>query len=62
MWVLQRNEVIEENHYYPFGLTLNTPPAPANANEHSKYQLTTKELQSDEFVDAFGKKPFYDQQ
>lgn len=42
---LYRGQVLEENHYYPFGLTLSTNSA--NAAEQNKYKLTTKELQSD---------------
>ncbi len=43
--VFYKGEVLEENHYYPFGLTLST--ASGNANEKNNYKLTTKELQDD---------------
>ncbi|RYD94468.1 MAG: hypothetical protein EOP54_17460, partial [Sphingobacteriales bacterium] len=39
------NRVIEENHYYPFGLTLSSTAASPIAN--NPYKFTSQELQSD---------------
>jgi RHS repeat-associated protein len=36
---------LEENHYYPFGLTYT--PIKASGDKHNKYLLTTKELQEE---------------
>ncbi len=41
-----KGNVLEENHYYPFGLTLSVPDAP-DPNEKNNYKLATKELQDD---------------
>ncbi len=38
-----KGEVIEENHYYPHGLTLSTNSG--SSNEANRFKLTTKELQ-----------------
>lgn len=38
-----KGSVLEENHYYPFGLTLSS--ATTNPAEENRYKLTTKELQ-----------------
>lgn len=38
-----RGEVLEENHYYPYGLTLQTSQAAGAADQ--PYKLTTKELE-----------------
>ncbi|KAA5536451.1 hypothetical protein F0919_01940 [Taibaiella lutea] len=40
-----QSEVLEEDHHYPFGLTLNTTPVQNGANPQP-YKLTTKELES----------------
>jgi RHS repeat-associated protein len=49
-----KGAVLQEDHYYPFGLTLSTNPAnPADKN-YIKYN--SKELQRDEFTDANGNK------
>ena len=37
--------LLEDNHYYPFGLTLTT--STTSATEKNNYKLTTKELQDD---------------
>lgn len=52
--VYYRGSVLEEDHYYPFGLNISvTNPTPAYEN---KIKFVSKELQRDEFVNAAGNK------
>lgn len=49
-----RGKLLEENHYYPFGLTLSSQSA--NPAEHNDMLYNSKELQRKEFTDAIGNK------
>lgn len=50
--IFYRGHVLEENHYYPFGLNIET--SSSYANEINNYKFTTKELQRNEFYKPSG--------
>ncbi len=51
-FTIYRGNVLEENHYYPFGLNIET--ASTYPGEVNNYKFTTKELQHHEFTPAVG--------
>ncbi|MBK7764412.1 MAG: hypothetical protein IPI46_13880 [Bacteroidetes bacterium] len=49
-----QGSLLEETHYYPFGLTMGMPTSYTTTGVDQKYKFTTKELQRDEFTDGTG--------
>jgi RHS repeat-associated protein len=52
-----KGNVLEENHYYPYGLTIST--ATNNPLEKNNIKFTSKELQSESFIDPGSSTPVF---